>query len=44
MLQLKDYELAIVGAAVDELLFGSIVGAVGDGLQVGSVESTFVDS
>ena len=35
MLQLMDYKLAIVGAAVDGLQVGSSVGAAVDGLQVG---------
>ena len=36
MLQLMDYKLAIVGAAVDGLLVGSTVGASVDVLQVGN--------
>ena len=35
MLQLMDYKLAIVGAAVDGLQVVSTVGAAVDGLQVG---------
>ena len=42
-IQLMDNELAIVGTTVDRHQLDSIVGAAGDGLQVGSIESTVVD-
>ena len=38
-----EYKLAIVGTTVDRHQLDSIVGAAGDGLQVGSIESTVAD-
>ena len=43
MLQLIDYDLAIVGTTVDRHQLDSIVGAAGDGLQVGTTVGAAVD-
>ena len=43
MLQLMEYKLAIVGAAVDALRVGTTVGVAVDGLRVGSTVGAAVD-